>query len=221
MIDNGMFNVFKMADPLDPTIKLDSFKSASQFPLTFVASCVNNYKSTTSDDCELDNCEMSAACIKNSISTALLEKVVQKIGAKATGPECLAAPENVICSDGHNAVQKCKDDLKKLNVKNHPAKNINSLCDDIIALRDCFGSTGKFNSSLLCDVCGVFEGGSESCFTDWTKKRHQECTAQVNALEAMHEDMHIGSLADPKDFATHETPCEEAKKEHNDLCDSD
>ena len=87
MIDNGMFHLFLMPDPIIPNKTYDLFRNHSRFTLDQV----KDYHAIRENNNEVDNYELqnltySGIYIRDSVGPELLHQIFQEIGTNAIGP---------------------------------------------------------------------------------------------------------------------------------------
>ena len=215
IIKHGMWDIFNAPDPLDPTIKRDIFREHGHFPLSEVTDYVKELK-RKADIFIIQNLEMSGDYIRATLSSNMLSKVVGEVPSNASGPETLVALMIVVFSDSYEAMQKCKNELKALTLRNYSNENVKECCDRIMVLSERLDSAGYFDQDLLCSIAHIFESTTDERFKLWAIYNYNQCSKFVKSLRTRP----ITSI--PKDDRiTYETLVKDAKEEHRKLVDSE
>jgi hypothetical protein len=95
IIRSGMWNVFNIPDPCNPTQKWDLFLKQGRFPLEYVKEYVRDFRQHA-DKFELQNLDWSGEYIRNTLTATLLSKVMEEVSLSASGTR------NFSCNHDHH-----------------------------------------------------------------------------------------------------------------------
>ena len=179
-IKNGMWDAFHIPDPRNKALKWDVFRHQSKFPLAYVSKYINDFKNSPEcDNYARQNLEFSGEYIRNTLSADFLSKVLKDVDLDASGPETFVGALLVIQSDSYEALETCKETLKKLSLMDYPGENVADCCTDIKKYAERLDSAGAFEPELLCSIAKIFESTSEKRFELWAMQRYDECAKYV------------------------------------------
>ena len=167
-----------------------------------------------------DNLKWSGVYIRKTISQSLLEQLLNEIDATTIGPVTLLALLCLIYSDGYDAIELLKDDLKAIDLKKFPGENVDTCCVKLVDICERLDAADAFNQEYLCNIARIFELSSERRFQDWTMKTYCLCQEQVKGTQFQGVEAYRAGLADPTTFITYTSLCKEAKQEYHDLLHS-
>ena len=149
-IKNGMFNVFEIEDPRNPSVVWDAFRHQSKFPLQYVKEYIEKFKrSEACDQYARQNLEFSGDFIRNTLTADFLTKVLKEVDLNASGPETFVGALLVVHSDSYEALETCKSKLKGLTLKDYPGEYVADCCVDIKTYSERLDSAGSFEPELL------------------------------------------------------------------------
>ena len=184
-IETGMWDIFNLSDPKMPNKKWDLFRFHAMLPLSQVLKEVTRFH-----DCKdmyiNQNLKWSGEYIRSSISSELLEKLLQDSSISDSGPEAFAALMRVIHSDSYEALETTKKTLEDIKLKSYPGENIRKCNEDIGRLAEQLQSGGHFNNELLCKIAQIYEGSSDAKFSQWaTINLYDKVVQQVKELRVI------------------------------------
>ena len=117
----------------------------------------------------------------------------------------------VICfSDSYDALEKTKDDLKALKLKDFPGENVPECSATILVLAEWLDSGGAFNDQLLCTIMRIYEGASDEKFRLWAMNGYKTCSDFIKRKRLGMTTTQI----------TYQDICREADMEYQALIDS-
>jgi hypothetical protein len=132
------------------------------------------------------NLKWSGEYIRSSISSELLEKLLQDSSISDSGPEAFAALMRVIHSDSYEALETTKKTREEIKLKSYPGENIRKCNEDIGRLAEQLQSGGHFNNELLCKIAQIYEGASDAKFSQWaTINLYDKVVQQVKELRVI------------------------------------
>lgn len=162
-----------------------------------------------------NNLAYSAEYIRSSISQDLLTALYNDIDTNDVGPVVLVALLRLVYSDGYDAIETLKTELKAIELKTFPGENVVDCCTVIIDKCERMDTAEAFSQELLCTIVRIFEAASERQFSDWEMKRYRETQVHVKETR-FHGDLvaYRNGLADSSTFITYQNLCSEAKTEY-------
>ena len=219
MIINGMFDVFLLPDAITPTVKYDLFQNHSRSTMDQVRLFWEKAVADGITDKYInENLQNSGTYIRSTISPVLLQSLYNDIDPNANGPVTLIALLRIIYSDGYDAIEATKADLKSIDLKKFSGENVVECSTKILDLCERLDTAEAFSQDLLCVIARIFELSSERRFSDWAMKKYHGCSNQVKETR-FHPDLVIyrSNLPNPNTFITYQSLCAEAKQEYRDL----
>lgn len=184
-IETGMWDVFNLQDPKKTDVNWDLFRYHSILPMTHVTKEVKRLKGLN-DIYINQNLKWSGEYIRASITTDLLEKVLQDVAISASGPETFVSLMRVVHSDSYEALELTKSKLENLRLKNYPGENVRKCNEDVSVLSEQLVSGGHFNNELLCKIAQIYEGALDTKFSQWaTSNLYDPCVNQVRELRVL------------------------------------
>ena len=221
MIKNGMFDVF-LYEAADGT-KYDLFKNHSRVTVAQLQQYWDDIlaDNARSDRFIRDNLKWSGEYIRKTVSQPILERLLNETKTTTIGPVTLVALLRVIYSDGYDAIELLKQDLKKIEWTQFPGEDVEACCVSMMDICDRLDAADAFQQEFLCTMTCIFELSSERRFQDWAMKKYRACQEQVKAARFQGVEAYRAGLADPSAFITYTSLCSEAKEEYRDLVASE
>ena len=95
----------------------------------------------------------------------LLQSLYNDIDPNANGPVTLIALLRIIYSDGYDAIEATKADLKSIDLKKFSGENVVECSTKILDLCERLDTAEAFSQDLLCVIARIFELSSERRFS--------------------------------------------------------
>ena len=185
MIENGMIDMFLLNDPRDKTTIRDLFRHHAMMPVDWIQKEVTRIKGF--HDIYIDqNLKWSAEYIRNSITPELLTKLLHEVTLETSGPETFIALMRLIHSDSYEALEKIKDKLLALELKDFAGEDIRSLNVMIRQYAEQLECGDHFTPELIPKICMKYENANDMKFSQWaTTTLYEPALRQVKDLRVM------------------------------------
>ena len=194
MIENGMIDTFLLKDPRDKTTVRDLFRHHAMMPADWVQKEVVRLKKY--HDIYIDqNLKWSAEYIRNSITPDLLTKLLHEVTLETSGPETFISLMRLIHSDSYEALEKIKDKLLALELKNFAGEDIRSMNVMIRQYAEQLECGDHFTPELIPKICMKYENANDMKFSQWaTTTLYEPALRQVKDLRVMDKSVLSYSL---------------------------
>ena len=121
------------------------------------------------DACAIQNLEFAAPHFKNTISDRLNKELLREHGHENNGAIIFMTLMHLVVSDGCDAIEKCKKELKDIKLKDFNGESVENCCDKTLPLCEQLEGAEAFEPDLLCTIARIFEDCSEQRFCDWAR----------------------------------------------------
>ena len=187
MIDHGMIDVFLLKDPRNKKMTRDLFRHHAMLPVDWVKQEVKRLRRF--NDIYIDqNLKWSAEYIRNSINADMLTKLLHEVTLETSGPETFVALMRIVHSDSYEALEKVKDKLLALSLKDYPGEDVRALNIHIKQYAEHLECGDHFTEELIPKICLKYENAADLKFSQWaTTNLYEPALKQVKDLRVMHK----------------------------------
>ena len=187
MIDHGMIDVFLLKDPRNKKTVRDLFRHHAMMPVEWVKQEVKRLRGF--NDIYIDqNLKWSAQYIRNSVNADMLTKLLHEVTLETSGPETFVALMRIVHSDSYEALEKVKDKLLDLSLKDFPGEDVRALNVKIKQYAEHLECGDHFTEELIPKICLKYENAADTKFSQWaTTNLYEPALKQVKDLRVMHK----------------------------------
>ena len=187
MIDHGMIDVFLLKDPRNKKTTRDLFRHHAMMPVDWVKQEVDRLRRL--NDAYVDqSLKWSAEYLRNSINAEMLTKLLHEVTLETSGPETFIALMRIVHSDSYEALEKVKDKLLALSLKDFPGKDVRALNVQIKQYSEHIECADHFTKELIPKICLKYENASDTKFSQWaTTNLYEPALKQVKDLRVMNK----------------------------------
>lgn len=185
MIDHGMIDIFLLRDPRTKKPGRDLFRHHAMMPVDWVKQEVERL-SRLNDVYVDQNLKWSAEYLRNSITADMLTKLLHEVTLETSGPETFIALMRIVHSDSYEALEKVKEQLLSLSLKDFPGEDVRALNVQIKQYSEHLECGGHFTEELIPKICLKYENASDTKFSQWaTTNLYEPALKQVKDLRVM------------------------------------
>ena len=160
-----MWDVFYLPYPRNKEKNWDIFLNQSRFNLDYVKNHVKVFqKYSKADKYMVQNLTWSGVYLRNTLSSAILQKALKLLLLTATGPDVYVATMNAILSDSFDYLAETLKHVNSLKFKDFPGENFTDCCDAILVYAERLEISGAFNTKHLGCIIRIFDDTSDSRF---------------------------------------------------------
>ena len=185
MIRHGMIDIFLLKDPRNKKTVRDLFRHHAMMPVDWVKQEVSHLRRL--NDVYVDqNLKWSAEYLRNSINADMLTKLLHEVTLETSGPETFIALMRIIHSDSYEALEKVKEKLLALSLKDFPGEDVRALNVQIKQYAEHLECGDHFTEELIPKICLKYENASDTKFSQWaTTNLYEPALKQVKDLRVM------------------------------------
>ena len=202
VIVRGMFGVFMIPDAANPE-GWDLFHKHGRFTVLGVQSHILKLK-LTADSYLNNNLKWSGDLLRSTLHPNLKLKVQAAVGINASGPEVLiSAIKEAFTGDGYTQLEKLKNDIKALQLKNFPGEDIHALNEVIKDKMERLDAADmvKVGDNLLLEIVGIYEQSTAEHFRLWAVNKYADVQKFVKQCRYSDPTTLLG-IPDPITYAT-------------------
>ena len=137
----------------------------------------------------VQNLTWSGVYLRNTLSSAILQRVLKLVLLTATVPDVYVATMNTILSDSYDYLVENLNHMKSLKLKDRQGKNSVDCCDVILVDAERLESSGAFKTEQLGCIIHIFEDTSDSRFRLWETEKYNEVMDFIKKLCVCDEDV--------------------------------